>query len=167
MSSGNTRHLRSISVRSHGRRRVDESEATACHRVWPVIQPARRRTHQQRGHPLTNIVAAMQRARIHNWSRQPVSSLDARPAKCLDLLTCKPPDAIFKLQLDGSSSADHPNVPDAEPHLYCLGGPDRVESTGCQDLGGCDRCDSGPRSFEPPSAMKSLRTGSAAPSRIA
>ena len=23
-------------------------------------------------------------------------------------------DAIFKLQLDGSSSADHPNVPDAE-----------------------------------------------------
>jgi hypothetical protein len=48
---------------------------------------------------------------------------------------------LFKLQLDSSSSADHPNVPDAEPHPDFLGGPDRVESTGCLDLDGYVRCD--------------------------
>ena len=71
---------------------------------------------------------------------QHVSSLDTasqlNPLGDVQLLM-----GYFKLQLDSSSSTDHPNVPDDEPHPCLLGGPARLELSGCPDLGGCVHCD--------------------------
>ena len=129
----------------------------------PVIQLALRRAKQRRGHLVPSIVAASKDFTLGRVNT-PVAKMQAHQLhRFVDLQAS---DGIFKL-LDSSGSGSHPNVPDAGSDPHFLSGPARVESTGCPDLGGCVRYDNRPRSFEPPSAMKSLRTGSTAASRIA
>ena len=77
----------------------------------PVIQLALRRAKQPRGHLVTSIVAASKDFTLGRVNT-PVAKMQAHQLhRFVDLQAS---DGIFRLQLDSSSSADHPNVPDAE-----------------------------------------------------